>query len=424
MDESFDGVVTVRFIRYTNEATGWAVVDAVSADGSPVVLVGPLVHLEQGERAQIVGDWVDDSRYGPQVKAQQARPLPPEDPAVLVGYLKRVKHVGAKRAQQLVDAYGPEDVLDRIDGDPERAIAGVGLSANRLQEAVESWQAIRVTRRLHLLLAPHGLAYLAARIHEQYGADAPNLIGANPYELTSVFGVGFLIADRIAHATGPGGPSRGTQRQRAAILHALSEAERSGSTCLPLAELFPAARQLLGEDPAGDIVDELERRNDVVREHDWIYRAATAELEAELAERVARLIAADPSARLHAPDVSDLDRPTDEQRGALAAAFEHRLSVITGGPGTGKTVSIKSIASAAVAQRARVLLVAPTGRAAVRMTEASGVRARTVHSALGWVPGEGPTARRAGSARLRSADRRRDVDGESRAARDAAAGGG
>ena len=390
MDESFDGVVTVRFIRYTNEATGWAVVDAVSADGSPVVLVGPLVHLEQGERAQIVGDWVDDSRYGPQVKAQQARPLPPEDPAVLVGYLKRVKHVGAKRAQQLVDAYGPEDVLDRIDGDPERAIAGVGLSANRLQEAVESWQAIRVTRRLHLLLAPHGLAYLAARIHEQYGADAPNLIGANPYELTSVFGVGFLIADRIAHATGPGGPSRGTQRQRAAILHALSEAERSGSTCLPLAELFPAARQLLGEDPAGDIVDELERRNDVVREHDWIYRAATAELEAELAERVARLIAADPSARLHAPDVSDLDRPTDEQRGALAAAFEHRLSVITGGPGTGKTVSIKSIASAAVAQRARVLLVAPTGRAAVRMTEASGVRARTVHSALGWVPGEGP----------------------------------
>ena len=390
MDESFDGVVTVRFIRYSNDATGWAVLDAAGADGAPVVLVGPLVHLEQGERAHVVGTWVDDSRYGPQVKALEARPLPSDDPEVLIGYLRRVKHVGAKRARRLVDEHGAQHVLDAVDDDPRLAIQRAGLRGHRLEEAVESWQSIRVTRRLHLLLAPHGLAYLASRIHDQYGTGAPDLISRDPYELTSVFGVGFLIADRIAHAAGPGDPSRDRQRHRAAILHALSEAERSGSTCLPLAELFAAARQLLGDDPAGDIVDELERRHDVVREDEWIYRAATAELEAELAKRVARLIAADPSGRLQAPEANDLDRPTDEQRGALAAAFEHRLSVITGGPGTGKTASIKSIASAAAAQRARVLLVAPTGRAAVRMTEASGVRARTVHSALGWVPGEGP----------------------------------
>jgi exodeoxyribonuclease V alpha subunit len=390
MDESFDGVVTVRFIRYANDATGWAVLDAAGADGKPVVLVGPLVHLEQSERAHVVGTWIDDSRYGPQVKALQARPLPSDDPEVLIGYLRRVKHVGDKRARRLVDEHGAQRVLEAIDEDPRLAIQRIGLRGQRLEEAVQSWQTIRVTRRLHLLLAPHGLAYLASRIHDHYGAGAPDLVSRDPYELTSVFGVGFLIADRIAHATGPGDPTRTGQRERAAILHALSEAERSGSTCLPLGELLAAARQLLGEDPSGDVVDELERRNDVVREHDWVYRAATAELEAELAERVARLIAADPSALLHAPNAGDGDRLTDEQRGALAAAFEHRLSVITGGPGTGKTASIKSIASAAVAQRARVLLVAPTGRAAVRMTEASGLRARTVHAALGWVPGEGP----------------------------------
>ncbi|HWE09665.1 MAG TPA: AAA family ATPase, partial [Solirubrobacteraceae bacterium] len=134
----------------------------------------------------------------------------------------------------------------------------------------------------------------------------------------------------------------------------------------------------------------------VVREEDWIYRRATAELEAELASRVAELIAGEPSERMapsrrpggRGPDPGEL---TTEQQAALEAAFGHRISVITGGPGTGKTASIKSIAAAATERGARVMLVAPTGRAAVRMSEASGLRARTVHSALGWIPGEGPT---------------------------------
>jgi exodeoxyribonuclease V alpha subunit len=391
MDRSFDTVVTVRFTRYANDATGWAVIDAVEADGSPVVLVGPLVHLEQGERAQIVGDWVDDSRYGPQVKVLEARPLPPEDPKVLVDYLRRVKHVGAKRARLLVDFFGVQHVLEAVDANPEDALRRVGLHARRLDEAVDSWQTIRVTRRLHLLLAPHGLAYLAPRIQEHYGAGAHDLVAGNPYELTSVFGVGFLIADRIAHVTGNVGDAKGrAQRERAGILHMLSEAERSGSTCLPAAELLADAGQLLGEEPSRDVLDDLVARNDIVREGDWIYKAATAALEAELAERVARLIGGGPSARLKSPEARSHDQLTAEQRRALAAAFEHRLSVITGGPGTGKTASIRSIAAAAVEQRARVLLVAPTGRAAVRMSEASGLRARTVHSALGWVPGEGP----------------------------------
>src|SRR5437763_13796552 len=98
MDESFDDQVTVRFVRYANESTGWAVLDAAAGDGAPVALVGPLVHLEQGERAHVVGTWVNDSRYGSQVKVSQASPLAPEDPDALAGYLRRVKHVGAKRA--------------------------------------------------------------------------------------------------------------------------------------------------------------------------------------------------------------------------------------------------------------------------------------------------------------------------------------
>ena len=393
---SFDDEVTVRYVRYANEQTGWAVLDAAGADGSPVALVGPLVHLEQGERVRVVGDWVNDSRYGRQVKVSQARPLAPQDPAALSGYLRRIKHVGARRAEQLVARFGPEQVLDVIDSDPEHAFAQVGLRAGRAAEAAESWQTLRVTRRLHLLLAPHGLAYLAPRIHEHYGTAAHQILSDDPYRLTSVFGVGFAIADRIARASGT--PPDPGKRERAAVMHVLAEAERGGSTCLPSPELLGDARELLSGEVAEERIDQLVSEGHVVREQEWVYRRATAELEAELAARIDELIRGTPSDRLaegkRRPVPTDTDAPdrlTAEQQAALEAAFAHRLSVITGGPGTGKTASIKTIAAQATERGARVMLVAPTGRAAVRMTEASGLRARTVHSALGWIPGEGPT---------------------------------
>ena len=285
---TFDDEVTVRYVRYANEQTGWAVLDAAGEDGTPIALVGPLVHLEQGERARIVGDWVNDSRFGPQVKVSEARPLPPQDPATLTSYLQRVKHIGARRAADLVERFGHEEVLDAIDRDPGHAFAQVGLRAARAQEAAESWQKLRVTRRLHLLLAPHGLAYLAPRIHEHHGAGAHELITRDPYQLTSVFGVGFAIADRIARASDP--PPAAAKRERAAVMHTLAEAERSGSACLPAETLLADAAQLLGGEPAEGTLDALEADNHIVREEDWVYRRATAELEAELAARIDALI--------------------------------------------------------------------------------------------------------------------------------------
>ena len=393
---SFDQPVTVRHVRFANEQTGWAVLDAAAADGTPVALVGPLVHLEEGERARIVGEWVTDSRYGRQVKVAEARPLAPDDPATLAGYLRRVKHVGARRAADLIERFGPERVLDALDAEPEVAFAQVGLRGDRAREAAASWRSIRVTRRLHLLLAPHGLAYLAGRIHDHYGSEAHELIAADPYELTSLFGVGFALADRIARvsAAGGGGAAAPGQRERAAVMHVLSEAERSGSSCTPLSDVLGGARSLLGNDGVAEsVVTGLVDGGQAAREGDWIYRAATAELEAELATRVHGLVRASPSDRLGAPEDHQIDPGdlTEEQGCALEAAFTHRLSVITGGPGTGKTSSIRTIAAEAAARGARVMLVAPTGRAAVRMSETGGLAARTVHSALGWIPGEGPT---------------------------------
>jgi exodeoxyribonuclease V alpha subunit len=389
----FESEVTVRHIRFSNPETGWAVLDAAAPDGTPIALVGPLTHLEARERAHVIGSWVQDSRYGPQVKVTQASPLPPSDTdaEAVVAYLVRVKHVGAKRAARVVDRYGPANAFEAIDNDPHSALKAAGIRGAALAEATRSWERLRVTRRLHLLLAPHGLAYLATRIRETYGDGAHRVVAEKPYELTSVFGVGFLIADRIARTLGA--PATGPERARAAILHTLSEAERGGSTCMPLEHLIPAAHELLGSDssePSEADIDELVQAGDLICEGKWVYRRQTAELEAELAQRVEELIEAPAADGLSEPP-THADGLTEEQMRGVRNAFRHRLSLITGGPGTGKTASIRAIAKQAAAQNARTMLVAPTGRAAVRMHEASGVHATTVHSALGWIPGEGPT---------------------------------
>jgi exodeoxyribonuclease V alpha subunit len=397
MVELFDGEVTVRRARYASEQTGFAVLDADS-DGDAIVLVGPLIHLEERDRAHVRGRWVDDSRYGPQVKVTEALPLPPADAEAVLSYLRRVRHVGPQRAARLLELHGVTEVLDAVDHDPVAAFRAAGIRGDRATQAADSWNALRVTRQLHLRLAPHGLAYLVARVHEEYGATAHHVVAERPYELTSVFGVGFAIADRIAR-TGGGTPDSG-ERARAGLLHLLVEAERSGSTCLPLPVLERALAELLGSGPPEGLIETLTESGEVVQEGDWIYRRATAELEAELAARVHELLDAPPARKLagRCEDDAETDATgppggelTAEQQTGLENAFAHRLSVITGGPGTGKTASIRTIARTAAQRGAKVMLVAPTGRAAIRMTEASGIRATTVHSALGWVPGDGPT---------------------------------
>ncbi|WP_249011949.1 AAA family ATPase [Conexibacter sp. DBS9H8] len=391
---AFDAEVTVTRQRFANRETGFAVLDA-EQDGEPIVLVGPLIHLEARERARVLGSWVTDSRYGPQVKVSEARPLAPVDAAALITYLRKVKHVGRKRAEALLERHGQAHVLEAIDRDPVGTFQGAGLSAGRAAEAAAAWQELRLTRQLHLLLAPHGLGYLVRPIHAEYGPSAQRVIQENPYELTRVFGVGFLTADRIARSQ-HGDISAIPGRPRAAVVHLLAEAERNGSTCLPLRLLTEQAQELLGHPLAEADLSDLLRAGDIIFEADpdgetFVYRTATAELEAELAERVRGLVGSPGRLSGTTPSLADTGIAlTDEQAAAVAAAFAHRLSVITGGPGTGKTATVRAIATAVTAAGAKVLLVAPTGRAAARMREASGLEASTVHSALGWIPGEGP----------------------------------
>ncbi|MGH2843317.1 MAG: helix-hairpin-helix domain-containing protein, partial [Solirubrobacteraceae bacterium] len=292
MPERFDAEVTIRRRRFVNDENGFAVLDA-EHDGGEIVLVGPLIHLEERERAHVIGVLVSDSRYGEQVKVSEAIPLGPDDRAGVIAYLRRVKNIGHKRAEALVTRLGEERVLDAIDRDPVAAFRLVGLNAHRASAAAACWNDLRTTRRLHMLLAPHGLAYLVKRLSDEYGAIALRVVTENPYELTRVYGAGFKVADRIALA-GPGDPLRGEGppgRTAAALLYALSEAEsRGGSTCLPLARLLGAAAELLGHPAPEAAVELLVEDGDLVRDGDWVYRTATWELERELAARVREMI--------------------------------------------------------------------------------------------------------------------------------------
>jgi exodeoxyribonuclease V alpha subunit len=387
----FEGEVLIRRRRWSSDESGFAVLDA-DRDGDEVVLVGTIAHLEERERVRIAGTWQDDRRFGMQVKVATAEPLAPAGDDALMAYLKRVKHVGPGRAERLLDRYG-DGVLDAIDRDPHGAFRAVGLNPRRAGEAIRSWNGLRSSRALHLLLAPHGLAWLVPRISRHYGDRAHHIVRERPYELTSVFGVGFVTADTIARS---GGVDRESlARVRAGVVHVLAEAEKDGSTCLPVGELATKAGALLGATPAAELLREMDDAGELVLDVDaagavWAYRPATAALEAELAQQVRELARGKPVLKPARPPAGDLV-PAPEQSAAVRAAFTSRLSIVTGGPGTGKTATIRLICAAAAAQKRSIALVAPTGRAARRMEESTGMDASTIHSALGWIPGQGPT---------------------------------
>jgi exodeoxyribonuclease V alpha subunit len=368
----FEDEVVIDRVRFSAPATGFGVVDA-ERDGDEIVLVGLVGHLERGERVAIVGTWQDDQKFGMQVRVASATAVAPSGPKALILYLERVKGVGAVRAARLYERYG-DAVLEAIDDDPRAAFKAVGLSARQAAEAARSWDALRSARALHLLLTPHGLAWLVPRLEEHYGVVAHRVVREEPYELTSVFGVGFAIADRIARAVGIAADS--PARIAAGLAHVLSEAERDGSTCLPLAEALQRTSELVHATPDEALLDDLVERRRLVIDDGFAYRPATAELEKELARRVHELIVAEPT--LQAADIraGGLD-PAPAQVEAVENAFAHRFSIVTGGPGTGKTAT-------------NVRLVAPTGRAARRVSESTNLDASTVHSALQWIPGEGP----------------------------------
>ncbi|HEX3325286.1 MAG TPA: helix-hairpin-helix domain-containing protein, partial [Solirubrobacterales bacterium] len=200
-EAAYSGTIEVLGVIFCAEDDGYAVLEVQDADsGNGFALIGPVAHLGVGDRAEVSGDWQMHSRYGRQLRAQGALPLDPADREGRIAYLTSLRHIGPTRAERLVDEHGG-GVLQAIAADPHAVFGSLrGVSAKQASAAAESWHASRAVRNLHVLLAPHGLAHLAAPIHARFGDRSTMILHGDPYRLTEVDGVGFARADRIALA--------------------------------------------------------------------------------------------------------------------------------------------------------------------------------------------------------------------------------
>jgi exodeoxyribonuclease V alpha subunit len=385
---SYTGTVEVVGVIFCAEDDGYAVLEVQETEsGEGFALVGPVAHLGAGDRAEVSGEWQTHSRYGRQLRAQGALPLDPADREGQIAYLTSLRHIGQTRAERLVDEHG-EGVLAAIAADPQRVFASLrGVSANQAAAAAESWHASRAVRDLHVQLAPHGLAHLAAPIHARYGERSMAILHEDPYRLTEVAGVGFARADKIALAADV--PPESPRRAQAAAVYALVEAEGQGNSYLPLGELAQRTGRLIGlaVDP-----DVLVRAPGLALEEERVYREPTLASEVAVAATLAARAGAPPHLD-HDPGEEPDGNLTDEQWAAVRGAFSARVSVLTGGPGVGKTECTRGIVAAAQAANATIALCAPTGRAARRMEEATGREAKTIHRLLEWMPGREPAYR-------------------------------
>jgi len=388
---AFTGTVEVLGVIFCAEDDGYAVLEVQDADsGEGFALVGPVAHLSAGNRAEVSGDWQTHSRYGRQLKARGALPLDPADREGQIAYLTTLRHIGPARAERLVDEHG-EGVLGAIAADPASVFAGLrGVSAEQAATAAESWHASRAIRDLHVQLAPHGLAHLATPIHARFGENSMTVLHEDPYRLTEVAGVGFARADKIALAADV--PLESERRAQAAAVFALSEAEQQGNTYLPADELNRRTAKLIGLQPDPDVPT---RARGLLLDEGRAYREPTHASEIAVAKTLAARAAAPPHLD-HDPgdsppeDVEDELRLTDEQWAAVRGGFAARISVLTGGPGVGKTACTRAIVAEASRAGISIALCAPTGRAARRLEEATGHEAQTIHRLLEWMPGREP----------------------------------
>jgi len=383
-DRGFEGTVEIVRQIFVADDDGFAILEVRDDSGEEMVLTGSLAHLSPGEKAKVTGDWEHHEKFGPQLRAAVALPLDPEDREGQIAFLGTLKHIGPVRAEALCEIYGPE-VLETIARDPVGAFSALPrMSRGNAEAAAESWVESRAVRDLYVQLAPLGLAHLAQRIHSRFGDRALAVIHEDPYSLTEVEGVGFRRADAIALESGV--PPDSDRRAQAATLYLLVEGEKRGHTHLPMSEVASGLEGLLERVPSEEVIL---AGPGLASDGDRLYRESTLARE--------RWCASDLIERAGEPAWLDLEPAppegtelTGEQWRAVEGAFTSRVSVITGGPGVGKTVCTRELVRAAKGADLRVLLAAPTGRAARRMSEATGVEAFTVHRLLEWRPGSEP----------------------------------
>lgn len=391
----------VERVTFHSQESGFCVLRVkVGGRRDLVAVVGHAAMVSAGEWITAAGGWQNDRNHGLQFKA---RFLKTSEPSSLEGIRKylgsgMIRGIGPVYANRLVEKFGKE-VFDIIEADPKllREIEGIGPI--RAERIAAGWADQKAIREIMVFLHQHGVSTArSVRIYKTYGADSIEVMSQNPYRLAKdIRGIGFRTADAIAEKLGIEKTSM--IRVRAGVSYALAEAMGDGHCAYPRADLAGQAAKLL--DVPADLVesavrDELEEGvvvADTIGRAECLFLAALHAAERKIADNIARIRAG--SAPWPAID-ADKALPwikgktglelAEGQASAVRLALESKAMVITGGPGVGKTTIVNSILRILAAKRARLLLCAPTGRAAKRMSEATGMEAKTIHRILEFDP--------------------------------------
>src|SRR6266542_3536015 len=394
----------IERVTFHNDDSGFCVL-RVKAPGhrEETTVIGSLPSVTAGEWLVAEGGWVRDREHGLQFKAATMKTVPPTTAEGIERYLGSglVKGIGPILAKKLVGRFGAE-VLAVIEQRPAELQSADGIGPKRRQRIAQAWQEARQVREIMLFLHSHGVSTSrAVRIFKTYGEQAIEQVRSNPYMLAKdIYGIGFATADQIAQKVGI--PRDSPNRAKAGIDHVLLEATSDGHCALPLAKLKLMAVKLLevGEGIVEQALSQMLTSGSLLLEEidgePLIFLPHLRRAEEGIAARIKRLAGV---MTVYPPidfekAVAWCERRTGKtlapsQREALKIALANRVVIITGGPGVGKTTLVNSILMILNAKKVKCLLCAPTGRAVKRLSETTGVEAKTIHRLLEIDPATG-----------------------------------
>ena len=400
--QSLEG--TIERLTFQSEETGYTVARLVpKGKKHEVTVVGALAGVQVGESVRLRGLWSSHPQYGRQF---EVRSYTVQLPATIEGLRKYlgsglIKGVGPVTARRIVDTFGLE-TLDVIESYPQRLCEVPGIAEKRTNYIVRAWEEQKQVKEIMLFLQSHEVsAGLAVKIYKQYGDESLAVVRGDPYRLArDVYGIGFKTADKIARNLGL--PVDAPARIQAGLLFALSTLSDDGHCFATREQLGKQAAELL-EQPEQICLEQVQQllaQRELVIEDEAVYLPPFFGAEQGVANKLRRLLAA-PTDRLGLFQAVDWERAfawlgersrirlTEQQQAAIRKALTEKVSILTGGPGTGKSTITASVIRLLRAKNCSVLLAAPTGRAAKRLSESTGIEAKTIHRLLEFKPATG-----------------------------------
>lgn len=393
-------------VVFHNEENGFCILKIVPEGKSGTAsLLGKAPRVVAGEEFEARGIWEPNRDFGPQFKADELKLKRPDSLGGIERYLGSglIKGIGPAHAKRIVEKFGPR-VFEIIENESKKLEDVEGVGKKRRLEIRESWMRQKALHSIMLFLHQHGISSSRAlRIYKTYGEEAQAVLKENPYRLAQdIRGIGFKTADDIAYRLGVANDA--PERLKAGLLHVLETAAQSGHCCFPEAKVLEKALELLGasDELVRSQIEPLIESSQIERHGEFLYLPHLRAAEQSIAANVKTLIASPasyPSIDVDAALAWVMKKTGKElaesQQRAVREALRQRLLIITGGPGVGKTTILRSILLILQSKQVKLVLAAPTGRAAKRLSESTGLEAKTLHRLLEY-QGEGQWGRHRG----------------------------